>query len=150
MIREEWLREAVAPEKGYSLKTIAVLCRVSSKTVRAQLRSYGIDFGHAEPTQYQLDALCRVYKEKKPKSGYRYVVGWLQSEGIRVTKESVLASLRRVDAVGQAIRRYGVIDRRPYSVPHSNYLWHIDGHHKLILWGIVVHGIVDGFCRTVS
>ncbi|ESK81644.1 hypothetical protein Moror_3251 [Moniliophthora roreri MCA 2997] len=28
-------------------------------------------------------------------------------------------------------------------------MWHLDGHHKLIRWGIVIHGIIDGFCRTV-
>lgn len=150
VIDEDWLREAVTPDKSYSLKTIARLCGVSSKTVRAQCRHYGIEFGYAEMTQYQMDALCRVHKERKPGSGYRYILGWLRGEGLRVTKDSVLESLRRVDAVGQAIRRYGVVDRRPYSVPHSNYLWHIDGHHKLINWGIVVHGIVDGYCRTVS
>ncbi|ESK83118.1 hypothetical protein Moror_6050 [Moniliophthora roreri MCA 2997] len=28
-------------------------------------------------------------------------------------------------------------------------MWHIDRHHKLIRWGFVIHGIIDGFCRTV-
>ncbi|KAL4063011.1 hypothetical protein V8B97DRAFT_1843938, partial [Scleroderma yunnanense] len=28
-------------------------------------------------------------------------------------------------------------------------LWHIDGHHKLIWWGIVIHAFIDGFCQTV-
>ena len=27
--------------------------------------------------------------------------------------------------------------------------WHIDGHHKLIRWGFVVHGGVDGFQRKI-
>ena len=26
----------------------------------------------------------------------------------------------------------------------------MDGHHKLGLWGIVIHGITDGFDRVVS
>ena len=25
----------------------------------------------------------------------------------------------------------------------------MDGHHKLIHWDIVIHGIVDGYCYTV-
>ena len=29
------------------------------------------------------------------------------------------------------------------------YVWHIDSHHKLIRWGIVIHGMIDGFCQTV-
>ncbi|KAI9569823.1 hypothetical protein HD554DRAFT_2019662, partial [Boletus coccyginus] len=36
-----------------------------------------------------------------------------------------------------------------YYVKCPNALWHIDGHHKLICWGIVIHGIIDGFCRMV-
>ncbi|KAJ7575905.1 hypothetical protein C8J56DRAFT_800890, partial [Mycena floridula] len=37
-----------------------------------------------------------------------------------------------------------------YSVPHPNDLWHMDGHHRMIHWGVVIHGIIDGFDRTVS
>jgi hypothetical protein len=29
-------------------------------------------------------------------------------------------------------------------------MWHLDGHHKLIRWGIVIHGFVDGYSRLVS
>ncbi|EEB95460.1 hypothetical protein MPER_05571, partial [Moniliophthora perniciosa FA553] len=39
--------------------------------------------------------------------------------------------------------------REEYRVPRPNAMWHLDGHHKLIRWGIVIHGIIDGFCRTV-
>ncbi|KAI5982901.1 hypothetical protein EDC04DRAFT_2616344 [Pisolithus marmoratus] len=34
------------------------------------------------------------------------------------------------------------------SCIRPNALWHMDGHHKLIRWGIVIHGIVDGYCHT--
>jgi hypothetical protein len=30
-----------------------------------------------------------------------------------------------------------------------NSLWHLDGHHKLIMWGIVIHGVIDGYCHIV-
>ena len=42
------------------------------------------------------------------------------------------------------------LTRRVYSVPWINALWHIDGHHKLIPWKIVIHGGVDGFSRMVT
>ncbi|KAI6149917.1 hypothetical protein BKA82DRAFT_4339055 [Pisolithus tinctorius] len=35
------------------------------------------------------------------------------------------------------------------KVSHPNALWHMDGHHKLVHWGIVIHGIIDGYCHTV-
>ena len=28
-------------------------------------------------------------------------------------------------------------------------VWHLDGHHKLIRWGVVIHGIADGYDHTV-
>ncbi|KAI5986085.1 hypothetical protein F5J12DRAFT_728872, partial [Pisolithus orientalis] len=30
-----------------------------------------------------------------------------------------------------------------------NALWHMDGHHKLIQWGIIIHGFINGFCHMV-
>ncbi|KAG2134987.1 hypothetical protein BD769DRAFT_1293898, partial [Suillus cothurnatus] len=41
------------------------------------------------------------------------------------------------------------LDHAQYKVSQPNALWHMDGHHKLIHWGIVIHGIIDGYCRTV-
>ena len=29
-----------------------------------------------------------------------------------------------------------------------NSLWHVDGHHKLVRWRIVIHGGIDGFSRV--
>ncbi|KAH0834140.1 hypothetical protein J3R83DRAFT_11443, partial [Lanmaoa asiatica] len=54
-----------------------------------------------------------------------------------------------IDPLGRVIRHQTAIQRRVYKSPRSNYVWHIDGHHKLICWGIVIHGMIDGHCRTV-
>ncbi|AWP19659.1 Hypothetical protein SMAX5B_013248, partial [Scophthalmus maximus] len=50
--------------------------------------------------------------------------------------ERVLESLRRLDPEGVVMRRLSLrtIRRRCYSVPAPNSVWHIDGHHKLILF----------------
>ncbi|KAJ7580486.1 hypothetical protein C8J56DRAFT_732946, partial [Mycena floridula] len=56
----------------------------------------------------------------------------------------VTASLKRVDNLGRTLRNNQTIRRRKYSVKRPNSLWHLDGHHKLIRWGIVIHGFVDG------
>ena len=32
----------------------------------------------------------------------------------------------------------------------DNSLWHIDGHHSLIRWHVVVHGGIDGFSRMIT
>lgn len=32
---------------------------------------------------------------------------------------------------------------------HPNFLCHIDSHHKLIQWRLVIHGAIDGFSRLI-
>ncbi|KAJ7438360.1 hypothetical protein FB451DRAFT_1030898, partial [Mycena latifolia] len=83
-------------------------------------------------------------------SGLRYLRGHFRRHGLRIQRERVRLSLKRVDALGQALRTRLAIRRRRYTVPRPNYLWHCDGHHKLIWWGVVIHGFIDGFCRTVG
>ena len=56
----------------------------------------------------------------------------------------------RVDPINVCMRRMRVIQRRSYSIPGPNALWHIDGHHSLIRWRIVVHGGIDGFSRLIT
>lgn len=77
-------------------------------------------------------------------------MGFMRNRGLRVQQQKVLNSLNRVDEFGQAVRRYVVIKWRCYKVPRPNSLWHLDGHHKTIRWGFVVHEIIDGFSRIVS
>ena len=42
-----------------------------------------------------------------------------------------------------------VIRRRSYNVPGPNYVWHIDGNHKLICWRIIIHGGIDGYSGVI-
>ncbi|KAJ7718182.1 hypothetical protein B0H14DRAFT_2303534, partial [Mycena olivaceomarginata] len=66
---------------------------------------------------------------------------------LRVQKRWVYCSVRRVDGIGRILRQRHVFRAGKYQVLRPHALWHIDGPHKLILWGIVIHGIVDGFSR---
>ena len=61
----------------------------------------------------------------------------------------VRASLERVDPVGVAGRwsQHRCVLRRVYSVPYPNAVWHIDNNLRLVRWGFVVHGVIDGFSR---
>lgn len=42
------------------------------------------------------------------------------------------------------------IFRISYSVPGPNFLWHIDGNHKLIKYRLVIHGGIDGLITYIS
>uniref|UniRef100_A0A1X7U6A0 Integrase core domain-containing protein n=1 Tax=Amphimedon queenslandica TaxID=400682 RepID=A0A1X7U6A0_AMPQE len=42
-----------------------------------------------------------------------------------------------------------VIRSYSYCVPSPNYVWHIDGNHKLIRWRIVIRGGIDDYSRVI-
>ena len=75
----------------------------------------------------------------------------LRSSGVRVPESQVRASLERVDPVGVAGRwsQHRCVLRRVYSVPYPNAVWHIDSNLRLVRWGFVVHGAIDGFSRLI-
>ena len=49
-----------------------------------------------------------------------------------VTRLQIRNSLKRVDSLGIQYRKTKRLKRVEYNVPGPHYLWHIDGHHKLI------------------
>jgi hypothetical protein len=150
IISRAWLEAAVSPMNGLSLVAIARMCGTCSKTVRKSLKEYGIAFGYSPITKEELDVLIDSFKQHKPESGYRYAMGYLQRHQLRIRRKDVLDALRERDGLGQQLRTHEANERGEYIVPRSNYLWCLDGHHKLIRWGIVIYGIIDAFCHTVS
>ncbi|KAF8516281.1 hypothetical protein JB92DRAFT_2544691, partial [Gautieria morchelliformis] len=95
-------------------------------------------------TDHDLDILLRLFKRHRPESGLQYVIGFLRHHGLRIQKERVRGSYGHVNPLGRALRRNKKIERRKYTVPRPNFVWHCDGHHKLIRWAIVIHGFIDG------
>ncbi|KAF5331773.1 hypothetical protein D9758_018551 [Tetrapyrgos nigripes] len=60
---------------------------------------------------------------------------------------SYLSSLSD-NELDELIISLGIHYRR--AVPGPNALWHHDGQHGLIRWGIVIHGYIDGYSRLVT
>lgn len=81
--------------------------------------------------------------------GYSLMSGHLRSLSLRVQRDRIRASIARVDPENSRICWAVVVSRRTYSVPGPNSLWHIDGHHSLVLWGFVIYGGIDGFSRLI-
>ena len=75
--------------------------------------------------------------------------GYLLDRGVHVQRDRLRQSVARTDPLRRLVRWQQVISRRTYSVRRSNSLWHIDGHHSLIRWRMVVHGGVDGYSRMI-
>ena len=78
------------------------------------------------------------------------VKGHLRSRGIFIQRSRLRSSLNRVNAEGRAERKLTAIHRRVYFCPSPNYVWHLDGTHKLIRWRFVVHVGIDGYSRLVT
>ena len=140
---------AVAPGRNMTDTKIARLLGTSPNTVRNYRKLYNVKRQYTAIVDNALDRHIRKFKRSRPNAGIRYTIGYLRVHDVHVQRRRVIHSLRRVDEIGQVLRDHHRIIRRRYTVLRPNYLWHCDDHHKLIRWGIVIHGFIDGFGRTV-
>ena len=115
------------------------------------MKSHGITRTPFSPiSNDSLDELVKDHKTKQPNAGIRYIRGALFTKKLRVQRHRIISSLGRVDVVAKVARRDREIKCGEYYSPRPNAVWHLDGHHKLGPWGIVIHGISDGYDRLVS
>ena len=148
-VNASFLREAMSSKRRISQTKLAKILGIHRHTLHHYLLSHGVYYKWTQLSNSDLDILVKTYRTTKPDSGIQYLIGYLHSHGIRIQKRRVTASIERVDGLGRVLRQCRTIRRRKYCVSRPNYLWHVDGHHKLILWGIVLHGFSDGCDRTV-
>ena len=136
---------------GFTWTKVATLLQISRSTLYRRLEEEGIDpsSSYSSISNAQLDQEILAIKQHHPNDGEVLIAANLLSRGIRVQRSRLRASIHRVDPTGVETRRRFTVQRRVYSVPHPNYIWHIDGTHKLIRWRLVIHGAIDGFSRSV-
>lgn len=150
VINKAYLQAAMTATRRLSVSRLSRLLGVHRNTLRKYLRMYQIDYSFSNITDHDLDTIVKRFREVRPDSGIRYLVGFLRQKELRVQGERVVSSIKRVDPIGHVLHtQRPAIRRRQYQVPRPNAVWHIDGHHKLIRWGFVIHGGVDGYDRTV-
>ena len=70
--------------------------------------------------------------------------GHLRSRDTAVQRKRLRESIKSVDSGGIESRL-----RTTISVPCPNFIWHLDGNHKLIRWKLVEHGAMDGYRRML-
>lgn len=120
---------------------------------RETLRLWRIETNFVEPkihpSEAELDVLVQNFIEGEPRRGFSIIESFLSLSGYHVTQAELRACMHRVDPAGVAARSQRTIQRRIYSVIGPHHLWHHDGNHKLIRYGIVIHGCIDGRTRTV-
>nr|XP_055061499.1 uncharacterized protein LOC129444713 [Misgurnus anguillicaudatus] len=74
----------------------------------------------------------------------------LRAEGLLVSRQRVRLMLTNIDPTAAARRWSYAVARRTYHVPYPNSLWHMDGNMRLIRWGFVIHGAIDGYSRLIT
>ena len=145
----DFLREAMSTKRRISLTKLAGAMGIHCHTLRYYMRLHGVSNRFSTISNHDLDLLVKTFRAIKPDSGMQYLVGFLRWHGLRIQKQRVRTSIQRVDGLGLILHKRATIQRRKYRVSRPDALWHVDGHHKLILWGIVIHGFVDGYSRVV-
>lgn len=96
-------------------------------------------------TQY----IRRAWSLSDPNAGYRIIIGQLRSMGIVAPRDKVRELVAAGHASSGKMRFLRACVKRVYRVPWVNGLWHMDGHHKLIAYKMVIHGCIDGHSRFI-
>ena len=151
VLSEQILREMFRPGRNIKVSQAARALKVHRHTVKNYLRSYRIQTKeYSQLSDEELDILVEEFKRKRPSTGLSYLRGHLTQRGWRIQRDCLLAAISRVDGIQKALRKNTVIQRRKYTSPRPNAVWHMDGHHKLGPWGIIIHASIDGCDSTVS
>ena len=167
-----------------STQGIADFLGVQRSTVRRRLLELGIDEPRENPfidnpsgiisyTSRVTDVpdavldelLMNMRRQHGNEAGISLLRGYLRNEGIFVSRERIRQALIRL--FPRRLFHRHPVQRREYSVPGPNALWHHDGQHGmfsslicvyivlstpkgLIRWGIVIHGFIDGHSRLIT
>eukprot|EP01084_Bolivina_argentea_P051534 94811_1 len=145
-IEKETLSELIANNK--SAQAMSLMLGVSESTVR-RLHFYGLEINIGRTLEEsEIDALVLAIKKDFKHWGVHNCKWAIFNRfGVCISKPKISQSLRRTDPIGALTRWAAKIQRRKYSVPGPNSLWHNDTNHKLIDWRFVIFGIIDGYSR---
>lgn len=137
---------------GFSWTKIAEFLGVSRWTVYRRVEKFNLQEmqGFSDLSDERLDNMVSSYMSTHgTATGQGYVAGYIRALGYRVQRQRIRESMVRVDPQNTVLRWGVLVSRRTYHVPWPNSLWHIDGHHSLIRWKLVIHGCIDGFSRRI-
>ena len=125
----EFLREL-----RFSWTQIAALfgvCRRALYTVRSEYGMIGDNHSFTSISDQELRDVVVSIKRDMPDIGYNMMRGILRSRGIHVSIPRIQQCISDVDPINTAMRWAAPTSRRRYGVPYPNYIWHVDGNHKL-------------------
>uniref|UniRef100_A0A8C6NSC1 Integrase core domain-containing protein n=1 Tax=Nothobranchius furzeri TaxID=105023 RepID=A0A8C6NSC1_NOTFU len=148
MVNKECLQNL---DLDLSIPSISAVMDILKSTVKRALRENDISIkrSYSSISDDQLDDIVGSIKITAPNIGSRMLKGRLRALGHCITWTRIWASLKRVDAFSVVTRatRVGCVVRRSYSVQAPLSLVHVDTNHKLMRYGFVIFGGIDGFSR---
>ena len=137
---------------NFTQSDIARMFSVSTKTIQRRIRFFDLKQDvYTDISDSDLDELVLSITNEFQNCGIRRMKGFLRSQNVHVSWNRVRTSMWRVNPSGLLMRslQLNIVRRRKYRVAGPNALWHMDGHHKLIRWGFVIHGCIDGYTRRL-
>ena len=129
---------------NFKWKDISAILDVSVKTLQRRAKNWNLSKFHQNINDDEVDTIVREIIDRFPTAGEVMLAGYLKSQSVSIQQRRLRESIHRIRGHSTTSRR---IQRRVYNVPGPNYLWHADGHHKLIRYRLVIHGAIDGFSR---
>jgi hypothetical protein len=118
------------------------------------LRKWRIDNAYCDPNAMsnicneELDTAVVASQLPHPRRGENLTMADMTAQHIIVSRKRLRESIHRTNPEAVEFRKSRTIRRRQYSVKGPHHLWHVDGNHKLIEYGIAIEGAIDGFTRT--
>ena len=99
------------------------------------------------PSNEQITSMVTAYCDPDISRGQVMTMGYVRACGFKPTRAELRNVIKVIDPIGLAVRKTNSIYRRVYSVKGPHHLWHVDGWHKLIRYGLVLLGCIDGHTR---
>lgn len=131
-------------------KDFATQESVDLQWLRAWRRKYDYQKFYDDLHDDELDERVTSIMKDHPRRGEVTVTGCMRADGWRVTRQRLRDCLDRVDHEGRQERKSKTVKRRVYNIPGPHHLWHLDGHHKMKRFHLVIHAAVDGFTRLCT
>ncbi|GAA5999301.1 hypothetical protein JCM5350_007118 [Sporobolomyces pararoseus] len=136
--------------EGFTNEDMAELLAVSRATIERCRARFQLGRVRTTMTDEEAEgAISQVLQDGHENMGEVGLRSVLSLAGINLPREQVRKIVRKLRPHACTERWLAAIQRRRYSVPFPNSLWHIDGHHKLVRYGFVTHGGIDGKTRLV-
>ena len=132
-------------------RAVGSILKIKNSSIRncqcfKAIRDYNINYKRfSDASEAEIRQAVEVISRSHPNAGESIVMGHLRARGFHVQRSRVRSAIHHNNPNGPMSRFHPPIRRRVYSVPCPNYVWHIDGNHRLVRWRM---DLLSGF--TIS